>query len=102
MQAEIVDVYQSYTTTGTNPWDYKVAAHDLPYQVGSLTKLIMQLSGDRYADGKTKETLIEGVKDELADILAEILFIAHELGIDIEEAWKGMVKSDEDKISSRT
>lgn len=101
MTQEIVAVYKKYTQTGTIEWTGDVAARDLPYQVGSLTKIMMQLSGYRYADGKTKEELTAQASDELADILAEVLFIAHELGIDMQHAWNDMVKSDETKIEAR-
>lgn len=101
MTKEIVAVYKKYTQTGTVEWTYDVAARDLPYQVGSLTKVMMQLSGFRFADGKSKEQLKSQISDELADILAEVLFIAHELDIDIQEAWEKMVESDETKIETR-
>lgn len=98
---EVVAIYKRYTTTGTNPWTYDTASRDLPYQVGSLTKLMMQLTGNRHAEGKNEDEIKSQVGDELADILAETLFIAHELNINLEEAWNKMLKSDELKIKDR-
>jgi len=74
----------------------------LTYQVGSLSKRILQLEGDRYADGLSKEEIKKHIADEIADIMAEILFIAHELGIDVSEAWEKMIESDKGKISKRS
>ena len=74
---EIVATYKSYEKTGTKPWDYLVASRDLSYQVGSLTKVIMQLNNERYAKAGA-EDLRAQAGDELADILAEVLFIAKE------------------------
>ena len=39
---------------------------------------------------------------ELADILAEVLFIADGYDIDIEKAWGDMLASDRRKIAERT
>ena len=102
MTKEIVATFEKYQKTGTTPWTYEIAAKDLSYQVGSLTKILMQMKGERFADGKNFEQLKYGASDELADILAEVLFISHELGIDIQEAWKQMSMSDEEKISIRS
>lgn len=101
MKMDVVAMYAKYTTTGTHPWTYDTAARDLPYQVGSLTKLIMQLTGNRYAEKKSEDEIKSQIGDELADILAESLFIAHELGIDISDAWVKMLKSDTEKIEGR-
>ena len=40
----------------------------------------------------------ENVADELADIMAEVLFISNELNIDFNKAWEKMIESDENKI----
>lgn len=85
----------------TTPWDYQIAAKDLPVQVGSLTKLLMQLHGERYAHGLRPEELKEKIADELADILSMILYIAHALHIDMQEAWQGMLNSDATKFQAR-
>lgn len=94
--------FASYDTQGTRHWTWETAAHDLPYQVGSLHKIMLQLSKDRYDEGKTKETLEKEFEDELADILAEVLYIASERGIDMNKAMDAMVKSDQKKVRERT
>ncbi len=98
---EVVSTFKKYEATGTVPWNYSIAARDLPYQVGSLTKAILQLENIRHRKGKTEEDLRKDIADELADIFAEVLFIAHELGISLDEAWSGMLESDDRKISER-
>jgi hypothetical protein len=98
---EIVATYKSYESTGTKPWDYLIATHDLPYQVGSLSKIIMQMSNERHTKD-SNEVLKSQAADELADILAEVLFIAKELDIDMYDAWAKMIGSDEAKISERS
>jgi hypothetical protein len=97
---EIVATYKSYESTGTKPWDYLIASRDLSYQVGSLTKIIMQLSKERYTKD-SPQILKASAADELADILAEVLFIAKELDIDMYQAWSKMIGSDEQKINER-
>ena len=86
---------------GTKSWDYQIAAKDLPCQVGSLLKLIMQLNGERYAHGKSAQMIKAEIADELADILSLVVFIAHELNIDLGQAWSTMLKSDEQKFDKR-
>lgn len=85
---------------GFKPWDYKIAVQDLPVQVGSLTKAIMQLHNERRAHGLSQVELKDKIADELADIMSLVLFIAHELNIDIKTAWNSMIKSDNNKIAA--
>jgi NTP pyrophosphatase (non-canonical NTP hydrolase) len=46
-----------------------------------------------------KKELKAKIGDELADIFTEVLFIAHELDIDIEAAFAAMIESDKQKVS---
>lgn len=101
MTDEIVAVYKKYEATGTKPWTYEIAARDLVYQVGSLMKLVMQRNGERFVGSEDKTMIDHRIGDELADIMAETLFIARELNIDIESSWRSMVASDESKIDQR-
>jgi hypothetical protein len=95
------DSFAAYDAQGTRHWTWETAAKDLTYQIGSLSKVMLQLSGDRWADGKSKAQLEAKFQDELADILAEVLYIASERGIDMSAAMDAMVKSDQKKISER-
>lgn len=95
-------IFKEYEKTRTVRWTYDIAAKDMSYQVGSLIKRIMQYRNERYADGLSKKEIKGHIADELADILAEVLFISHELDIDIEKAWAGMADSDKKKISARS
>lgn len=101
MTDQVVSMLKAYEKIGTKPWDYSTALRDLSVQLGSLTKCMMKLEGQRYDHGQNKETLLNNVKDELADIVSLVLFIAHELGIDMYEAWERMLASDREKIESR-
>jgi hypothetical protein len=98
----VKDSFAKYDKQGTRHWTWEVAAQDLAYQIGSLNKVILQLSGNRWADGKDKATLEADFRDELADILAEVLYIASERGIDMNKAMSEMVKSDTKKVGERT
>lgn len=102
MREDVVVQMKRYQLMGTKAWDYRIAARDLPCQVGSLTKLLMQLDGERYRHNKTDAELKNQIADELADIMSLVLFIAHELDIDVEKAWEAMLKSDDVKIGTRT
>lgn len=98
MTNQVVQQMKKYPQIGTKSWNYKIAVKDLPVQIGSLTKLILQLHKERFAHGMTDKEIKDKISDELADILSLVLFISHELNIDIEEAWQGMLKSDERKF----
>jgi hypothetical protein len=100
--ADVVQVFNEYDSQGTRHWSYKEAMADLPYQLGSLAKRMGQLDGMRYADGLSREQLLKHTADELADIIAESLFIAYELGIDMDTAFVAMFASDRKKIAERT
>lgn len=99
---ELNEVWQHYIKQGTHPWTYETAAADLPYQVGSIAKIMLQLKGLRYDEGLSKEELMISLADELADVMAETIFIAGEMGIDLDKAWKDMLKSDIKKITERS
>jgi hypothetical protein len=98
----VKDSFAQYDNQGTTHWTWEVAAQDLSYQIGSLHKVMLQLSGDRWADGKDKDTLEAEFRDELADIMAEVLYIASERGIDMNQAMGEMVQSDTKKVTERT
>jgi hypothetical protein len=98
---EIVKIYKKYTQTGTVNWTYKVALLDLQYQLGSLTKRVMQLDGQRHKEGLVEKEIKEKVADELADIFTVTMFIAHELKVDMDKAFTKMLESDNNKIKSR-
>lgn len=102
MSQQVVQQMKAYPSIGTKPWTYETAVKDLPVEVGSLTKLVMQLNNERYAHGLSKDDLKLKIADELADLLSLILFIAHELEIDMNEAWALMLTSDDEKMKMRT
>lgn len=102
MTQRVVAIFQAYGAQGTKDWDYDIAAHDLQYQIGKLTKGILQLKGYRYHEQLNEEQIKHNIADECADTLAEILFIAYKLDINIEAAFEAMLESDKKKISERT
>ncbi len=102
MQKEIVEIFFNYQGQGTKPWSYIIASHDLQYQIGNLTKYVLQLENYRYRENLSDVQIKEKLADELADILAEILFIAHELDVNIEQAWAKMLELDRKKIGDRS
>jgi NTP pyrophosphatase (non-canonical NTP hydrolase) len=102
MQQEVVEIFKKYDAQGTKTWSYDVASHDLQYQVGNLSKCVLQLQNYRYREGLDEVQIKAKLSDELADIMAEVLFIAHELDIDLHSAWANMLASDQKKISERS
>jgi NTP pyrophosphatase (non-canonical NTP hydrolase) len=102
MTDDVLRTFTAYEKTGTNKRDYKIAANDLSYQVGSLTKRIMQLNNERYREDMNDDRIKTLIADELVDIVAEVLFISHELGINMATARSAMLWSDEAKIKERT
>ena len=95
-------VWKTYSKQGTKEWTYETAIQDMPYQVGSVSKLYLQLTNFRYRDGMTDEMIKEKMADELADILSVVFFTAHGLGIDLDKAFNDMLQSDETKIAKRS
>lgn len=98
----VKDSFTQYDKQGTRHWTWEVATQDLSYQIGSLNKVMLQLSGNRWDHGKDKATLEADFRDELADIMAVVLYIASERGIDMNQAMNEMIKSDVRKIEERT
>jgi len=94
--------FANYDNQGTQHWTWEIAAQDLAYQIGSLNKVMLQLSGHRWADDKDKAALETDFRNELADILAEILYIADERGINMNIAMKEMIADDHRKVAERT
>jgi len=102
MTDEVVKSFNSYIAQGTKKWNWESAAKDLPYQVGSVAKIMQQLTNERWAEGKTKTQLQDELSDELADVVACTLFIAAELKIDMDKAWQNMLDSDKRKVNQRS
>jgi NTP pyrophosphatase (non-canonical NTP hydrolase) len=102
MTEEVVRSFNSYAAQGTKKWNWESAAKDLPYQVGSVTKIMQQLTNERWAHGKNEDQLKNELSDELADVIACALFIAAGLEIDINLAWQNMLESDKEKITKRS
>ena len=94
---EAVKTIRSYDKTKVKKWTYETATLDLPVQVGSLIKAVMQYKNLRFSYGKNKTELKEIISDELADIFTEVLYIAHELDIDIDQSFNKMLKSDKEE-----
>jgi NTP pyrophosphatase (non-canonical NTP hydrolase) len=97
-----LEIWKNYSKQGTHPWNADVAIQDLSYQVGSLAKLNLQLKNYRFRHGLTDETLKITVADELVDILAILLFVADEYGIDLDKSFNDMLDSDVRKITERS
>jgi NTP pyrophosphatase (non-canonical NTP hydrolase) len=102
MTADVVKSFNSYVAQGTKKWNWESAAKDLPYQVGSIAKIMQQLTNERWDEGKSETQLKDELSDELADVIACSLFIAAELNIDIDKAWQNMLKTDKHKVTERS
>jgi NTP pyrophosphatase (non-canonical NTP hydrolase) len=102
LTAEVLESFAGYDVQGTKSWTWESAAKDLTYQVGSIAKIMLQLTGERWPENKTEAQLKAELSDELADVLAETLFIAAKLGIDMNQAWQNMLAMDRRKQSERS
>lgn len=100
MQQEVVEMFNKYESQGTKPWTYEIASHDLQYQLGNLSKCVLQLQNYRYREGLDEPQIKDKLSDELADIMADVLLIAHELDIDLHSAWANMLASDQKRLVS--
>lgn len=82
----------------TKKWDELIASHDLAYQIGGITQNLLKLNNYRKRkDHETNEVLMENLSDELADTISVCVMIANFMDIDLDLAWKNMIKSDEIK-----
>lgn len=97
----VIDSFAQYDKQGTHHWTWEVAAKDLVYQIGSLNKVILQLSNHRWSDGRDRQKLEEDFRNELADILAEVLYIAAERNINMSQAMHEMFDDDMRKVTER-
>jgi len=86
-QQAVHKIQQYPQTIHTKLWDHKTAIKDLSVQVGTLTKLHMQLENERPSQQKPDQAIKEEIAHELSDILSLILFISYELNIDVINAW---------------
>ena len=102
MTEDVVKTFENYKNQGTKPWNYETAIQDLSYQVGSLNKAFLQMKGYRHKGNLSDKDIKENLTDELADILSLVLIIAHELDINLKEAWRKMLASDKRKIDERS
>ena len=102
LTAGIKNSFAKYDQQGTQHWTREVAAKDLAYQIGSLNKVMLQQSNHRWSDGKDAASLEADFRNELADILAEVLYIAAELNIDMNRAMDEMMDDDQRKVTERT
>ena len=102
ISATVVASFNRYAAQGTTPWTWEQAVKDLPYQVGSIAKLTMQLNNERWADGKSAAEIKTILSNELADVIADTLFIAHGLDIDMNRAMAEMLDDDSRKVTQRT
>jgi len=52
---QVREIYAEYESGGTNRWTYETALIDLSYQVGTLSKIMLQLRGDRFSESTVIE-----------------------------------------------
>jgi NTP pyrophosphatase (non-canonical NTP hydrolase) len=90
-----------YDNQGTRHWDTDAAMKDLAYQTGCVSKVLMQLENTRWADGKSKEDLMAQLRNELADVITDALYIANEQGCDMDLAMQEMFADDDKKAAER-
>jgi hypothetical protein len=98
----MITTMASYDSTGVKSWDARIAIQDLAYQAGGLLKLDMQLHNERHLQGKTTDQIKSDIEMELAEVIADALFAAHKLGLDVRNGFQRMLDSDKEKIAERT
>jgi len=69
-----------------NKWDLKTHYIDLVEEVGELGNAILVESGDKSMKRKRAE-----LNDSFADVLFELIMMANEAGVDLEEALSTML-----------
>ncbi|WP_339292461.1 nucleotide pyrophosphohydrolase [Paenibacillus sp. FSL W8-0187] len=71
-------------------------AKDLAISLSLEASELLELFQWKQNDEVVKENL-EGIKDELADVLYYVLLMSHDVGIDIEEALESKLRKNERK-----
>ncbi len=95
-------ISKKYLSTGTKEWNLKIRVMDLQYQIGSLTKLIMQKEGFVHNHGLSQTEIESLISLDLSDIISLTLLIAKDLGIDPNDSYAEHLKSDIEKIKERS
>ena len=98
---DVLVIFDQYLLQGTKPWTADTACRDLSYQVGTLSKILLQLDGFVHDHGLTREEMLGAAKLDIGDILTLTLFIAHQLGINPDRAFREQLRDDIKKIRSR-
>ncbi|NKB67871.1 MAG: hypothetical protein GKR89_12490 [Candidatus Latescibacteria bacterium] len=88
--AHAIDLYRSiykrFSAIEQRPWGAEGAVIELTKQVGELARHIMVAEGYYYKNRPGYSAEKEGIGDELADILAQLIRLADHYEIDLVEA----------------
>lgn len=99
---EVAGMARRYAQQGTRPWGVTQIGMDLQYQIGSLSKLLLQRDGYVHDHGLTEAEIQSLIALDIADIISLALSLADALDIDPNEAFVAQLQSDIEKIRERT
>ena len=98
---DAVRVSKQYVSQGTKPWKSNDCLMDLFFQIGSLTKLVMQQNNKVHHHGLSHDEITEGIALDIGDILSLALQLANTFGFNPDDLFTQQMKDDVAKINSR-
>ncbi len=99
---DVVNIGKQYPSQGTKPWDIKTNTMDLQYQIGSLSKLVLQKENYVHNHGLSKQEINSLIALDISDIISLSLIIAKEMNIDPDKVFLKQIRTDLEKIKERT
>ena len=74
---------------------------DLVEEIGELAQAILITRGKKYTNDPSKQQTVENVADALADVLFNLIVLAEEYGLDLEEEYLKMLDRLQGRIEAK-
>jgi hypothetical protein len=94
-------VDKKYLTQGTKAWSIKEIILDMSYQVGNLSKSMLQKDSYVRMHGMSAGELDSVIETDVVDMLSLVLSLAERLDMDVDKAFKEHIQEDIEKIERR-
>ena len=94
--SETMRVYQMFP----NKYDERDSYMDLVEEVGELSQAMQISSGRKHTNDPKKQRNQEDVEDAICDVLFQLIRLADQLGVDLEEEYPKVLKHIEKRLNS--
>ena len=100
LEKKYIQIVERFNKIEGTDWKGEAATFELMKQVGELSKWIM-MKEKYYAFVEDDEVALKHVGNELADIMAQVIRIAHIYDIDLENAFIDARRDENDYLQTR-